>query len=222
MKSKTGRSVKSDAERPLVFLDFDGVLLMPRYPPERENEADFGGAPLSELDEFPWLRNGPADLEWVELNGLGGWNVRGVVRRDVISGMQELASEAVEVMWATSWLTEPDKLRSASSILGLEFIHFPELGDIQAENRPMNGRYSAVHWKTELVLGAVERGRRVLWVDDQIERTFPRKVLSRLSVIAPSMFYGLSLTDVRHMRRWADGADLARFQYLLASGWDIE
>lgn len=205
--------------RNVILIDFDGVLNMPRHPEDLERRLIAEGKTPALRDEFPWVKTGPKDLEKFTFEGIGGAPVWGMVRTTVINELRRLTeAKADRIVWATSWLTEPDRLRAVASQSGMAFIEFPDLGDIVPMNVPLE-RW-ANHWKTALVFRHVDAGARVLWIDDQLERRPTRAHLNYLDVIAPSLFFGLTPAHLHLIQRWLEGEKLAVFDNHAFDSWN--
>jgi hypothetical protein len=208
-----------NGDRLTVMLDFDGVLLMPAYGNQTEIEAHRAGTSPTIDDALPWIKTAPADTEHVTLTGLADRPVWGVIRPNSIEALRAFAGEEnVDLVWATSWLTRPDRLGEAAEQLGLDFIQFPHLDGIEPRNQPLMSLRG--HWKTELVMRYVDRGDRVLWVDDQIEARASQEYLAELSIVAPSTYYGLNPRHMALLPQWAAGRDLAVFDNEIRGGWN--
>ena len=202
-----------------VMLDFDGVLLMPAYDNHTETQALRAGTPPKIDDALPWIKTAPADTEHVTLTGLADRPVWGVIRRDSIEGLRAFAGdENVDLIWASSWLTRPDRLREAAEQLGLDFIQFPHLDGIVPFNQPLMSLRD--HWKTALSMRYVDRGDRVLWIDDQIEARASQEYLPTLSILAPSVYHGINPAHIQLLPQWAAGRDLAVFDNEIRGGWN--
>ena len=202
----------------MILIDFDGVLNMPHHPEDVERLLIAQGREPSARDAFPWMKNAPDDLERMTFRGLGGAPVWGALRVSVIAELRDIAEAGVvRIVWATSWLTEPDRLRDVSTEASLDFIKFPDLGDIVPQNVPLD-RWMR-HWKLDLAYRYVDTGARVLWIDDQLERRPTRPHLEHLDVIAPSLFFGLNPAHCELIRVWLHGDKLAVFDNHAFPGW---
>ncbi|MBX9717919.1 MAG: hypothetical protein K2X36_03640 [Microbacteriaceae bacterium] len=211
---------RTDTRKPhTVLLDFDGVLNIPRFSYDVEHRAFRGGTTPTDQDELAWLRkDAPDDLERVTLQGLIDLPVYGVVRRSVINELKAFAREFdARLFWATSWLTYPERLHEAATLIGLDFVQMPDMEGITPFNEPLYNVRG--HWKTELAHLHVHRGHRVLWIDDQLEPRPARQELQFLSIIAPNTLYGLNLAHLDAMRAWADGSDVGVFDNQSHLGW---
>lgn len=202
-----------------VMLDFDGVFNMPAFSSKVEWDAFRAGTTPSRDDGLPWVKTAPDDTERVTLKGLADGNVYGVVRRATIDALRDFVNEEdVRLVWATSWLTRPERLEAAAALIGLEFIEIPDLGKIVPFNEPL---YAITgHWKTDLVYTYVNAGDRVLWIDDQLELRPAQRHLEHLSVIAPSTYFGLNSAHMDLCHQWLRGRDLAVFDSERHLGWN--
>lgn len=202
----------------LILIDFDGVLNMPRHPEDVERRLIAQGREPTTRDEFPWIKNAPADLTRMTFLGIGGAPVWGAIRTSVIAELRDIAkARGARIVWASSWLTEPERIREVSAATSLDFIEFPDLGDIVPQNVPLD-RWMR-HWKLDLAYRYVDTGARVLWIDDQLEKRPMRPHLERLDVIAPSLFFGLNPAHCELIRGWLHGNRLAVFDNHAFPGW---
>lgn len=207
------------ANAPVVMLDLDGVVLLPRFRADIEQRALLRGGHPADDHEFPWLKRGaPADLERITVPGLNGNPVYGVVRRSVLDGLRVLSGRGTRFVWATTWLIAPDRLAHVATVLELDFVELPELGNIVPFNQALLYNNDA-HWKTALVRRFATQ-TRVLWIDDQLQPTQATFAGSQLSVIAPNTLFGMVPAHLDLISAWTQGDTVTVFANQENRGWD--
>lgn len=211
-------NVVMQPQTPVVMLDLDGVILLPRFRADIEHRALLRGEHPTDDHEFPWLKHGaPTDLERITAPGLNGNPVYGAVRRDMITALSAMTRRGdVRFVWNTTWLIAPDRLAHVASHIGLTGVEIPELGDIVPFNQALLYNNDA-HWKTALARRHAERAR-VLWIDDQLHPTTSFSG-SRISVIAPNTLFGLVPAHIDLIDTWHQGEDIAVFANQENHGW---
>ncbi|MFN3707400.1 hypothetical protein [Microcella sp.] len=207
------------SQTPVVMLDLDGVILLPRFRADIEHRALLRGEHPTGDHEFPWLKHGaPADLERVTVPGLNGNPVYGVIRRSVVTALTAMTLEGdVQFVWNTTWLIAPDRLAHVASRIGLSGVEIPELGNIVPFNQALLYNNDA-HWKTALTRHHAEHAR-VLWIDDQLQPA-ANPATNRISVIAPNTLFGLVPAHVDLIGGWGQGENIAVFANQENLGWE--
>lgn len=208
----------TESQTPVVMLDLDGVILLPRFRADIEHRALLRGEHPADEHEFPWLRHGaPADLERVTVPGLNGNPVYGVVRRTVITALTAMTlRDDVRFVWNTTWLIAPDRLAHVANHVGLSGVEMPELGNIVPFNQALLYNNDA-HWKTGLTRRHAEHAR-VLWIDDQLQPA-ANPATGRISVIAPNTLFGLVPAHLDLIDTWRKGENIAVFANQENQGW---
>lgn len=148
----------NESNRPVVAVDFDGVIRIPNARPGQEYRDNILTAEIAiSEDAFPAEHHMPP--LWDE-HGL--WRERHSFSGVAVDWIRSLLARDIEVVWATTWVDYVNQ--HFSRPLGLPSLPVAVVNDgIHDED--------AIIWKARQ-LAEFRPGHPLLWIDDEIEPTW--------------------------------------------------
>lgn len=173
--------------KPLLLLDIDGVVNAGRRKP---------------------IEIWPGDDQWISEeveNSTGVWPV--TVAKPVLEFITKIHAEGLaEIRWHTTWQEEA---LDFADTFGLPTFHIQPCPEATK-----NG--TMYWWKLPCVQRELSVGRKVLWIDDDIERNITsvtRRLLTAggdLKLVIPKTATGLSPENTIEVLRFLEGKDDVR------------
>lgn len=200
--------MKSDALRPVVALDMDGVLRIP--PPESDNLEAVEHVIAMRRGAYPELFH--SSPPWDQA---GTYTDTHVFSRHAVNWVHGLLDRGIDVRWATTWgdhantyLAGPLQLPLIPVIPGVATIPYDTSGK----------------WKARSI-AADTRGRPVIWVDDQPVEEVLRRRHSPRALTATRRINGatgLTPADSEAVDAWLELASSEEGQQELRRAWRRE
>lgn len=201
----TERPPTDNRFRPLVAVDVDGVLRIPKPRPGEDTRTTAVQVTMTRAQFPKWFHRAP---RW---DRHGRYTAENHFSTVAISWVRSLVARGVDVRWCSTW----------GSYANAYFVRPLGLPDLPVITDPPRSDEDAVLWKVRII-SRVSRGRPVLWVDDNawdegLRYAHTPRALARAHHVNAAS--GITTADVTAMDGWLalasspDGHDELRRQW---------